>query len=80
MLLIAQNHKIDMKEVLYYPLRPKPWNMGNTDGTLKNTAKACLSIHIEKQAASVNLYVHYTKWSTDSNHWGNVNSPKNSWW
>jgi hypothetical protein len=24
MLLIAQNHKIDMKEVLYYPLRPKP--------------------------------------------------------
>ena len=55
MLLIAQNRKLDMKEVLCYPLGPKPWALVNADGTLKKTGKAKLSSHLEKQADFVDL-------------------------
>lgn len=55
MLLIAQNRKLDMKEVLCYPLGPTPWALANADGTLKKTGKASLSTHIEKEAAFVDL-------------------------
>ena len=37
MLLIAQNWKLDMRDVLEYPLGPKPWALANADGTLKKT-------------------------------------------
>ena len=55
MLLVAQSRKLDMKEFLCYPLGPKPWALVNADGTLKETAKAKLSSHLEKQAAFVDL-------------------------
>ena len=45
MLLIAQNRKLDMKEILCYPLGRKPWALVNADGTLKKTGKQN-SIHI----------------------------------
>jgi len=34
MLLIAQKRKLDMKDILEYPLGPKPWALANADGTL----------------------------------------------
>ncbi|KAK6167136.1 hypothetical protein SNE40_021234 [Patella caerulea] len=34
-LLIVQNRKLDIKEVLRYLLGPKPWALANPDGTLK---------------------------------------------
>jgi hypothetical protein len=55
MLLIAQNRKLDMQDVLCYPLGPKPWALVNADGTLKKTTKANLSSHLEKQVAFVDL-------------------------
>ena len=42
MLLIAQNRKLDMRDVLEYPLGPKPWALANADGTLKKTWKSTL--------------------------------------
>ena len=42
MLLIAQNRKLDMRDVLEYPLGPKPWALANADGTLKKTGKSTL--------------------------------------
>ena len=38
MLLIAQKRKLDMKDVLEYPLGPKPCALANADGTLKKRA------------------------------------------
>ena len=53
MLLIAQTRKLAMKEVLQYPLGPKPWALANPDGTLKKTGKATLGKHLEKEVAYV---------------------------
>ena len=50
-LLIAQNRKLNMMEVLSYPLGPKPWALANGDGSLKKTDKSSLGRHIEKEAA-----------------------------
>jgi len=53
MILISENRKLDMRDVLSYPLGPKPWSLANGDGTLKKTDKARLGNHIEKEAAKV---------------------------
>ena len=50
MLLIAQNRKLDMKEVFEYPLGPKPWALANADGTMKKTSKATLGKSREKNS------------------------------
>ena len=55
MLLVAQNRKLNMKDVLSYPLGPKPWALANGDGTLKKTGKATLGKHLEKEIANVEL-------------------------
>ncbi|KAG1678468.1 Multidrug resistance-associated protein 1 [Nymphon striatum] len=55
MLLIAQSRKLDMKDVLQYPLGPKPWALANADGTLKKTGKATLGNHLEKEVANVDV-------------------------
>ena len=53
MLLAAQSRRLDMQEVLCYPLGPKPWALVNADGSLKKTAKLNLSMHLEKQVTFV---------------------------
>ncbi|KAG1713911.1 Lactosylceramide 1,3-N-acetyl-beta-D-glucosaminyltransferase [Nymphon striatum] len=55
MLLIAKSRKLDMKDVLQYPLGPKPWELSNADGTLKKTVKATLGNHLEKEVANVDV-------------------------
>ena len=55
MLLIAQTRKLDLQEVLCYPLGSKPWSLANADGTLKKTDKASLSRHIEKQSIKIDI-------------------------
>ncbi|KAG1671659.1 hypothetical protein GQR58_016336 [Nymphon striatum] len=55
MLLIAKSRKLDMKDVLQYPLGPKPWALANADGTLKKTGKATLGNHLEKEVANVDV-------------------------
>jgi len=54
MLLIAQNRKLDMREVLCYPLGQKPWALAHGDETLK-TGKSSLSKHIEKDMATTDM-------------------------
>ena len=50
MLLIAQNRKVDTKEVFEYPLGPKPWPLAYADGTMKkHTSKATLGKFLEKK-------------------------------
>ncbi|KAG1670717.1 Glutamate receptor ionotropic, kainate 2 [Nymphon striatum] len=42
-----------MKDVLQYPLGPKPWALANADGTLKKTGT--LGKHLEKEVANVDV-------------------------
>jgi len=52
MLLVASSRKIEMKEVLQYPLGPLPWSLANCDGTIKKTNKAALARKLEANVSS----------------------------
>ena len=41
MLLLARHRKLDMQEVFYYPLGPKPWALANEMEHLTKHAKQC---------------------------------------
>lgn len=49
MVLIAQNRKLNMKEVLQHELGPVPWSLANGDGTMKKTTKAALGKYFESK-------------------------------
>ena len=52
MVLVASSRKVEMKEVLQYPLGPLPWSLANCDGTLKKTNKAALARKLEANVSS----------------------------
>ncbi len=56
MILIAQNRKLEMGEVLCYPLGPLPWSLANADGTMKKTNKAVLAKQLESRVSPTNDY------------------------
>ena len=39
-IVVAQTRKLEMKQVLSYPLGPIPWTLANADGSLRKTYKA----------------------------------------
>jgi len=47
-MLIAESRKVNMEEMFMYPLGVIPWALANSDGTMKKTNKALLSLHLEK--------------------------------
>ena len=51
MILIAQNRKLDMLDVLSHPLGPLPWSLAGTDGVMKKTNKAVLAKHLESKVS-----------------------------
>ncbi len=56
MILIAQNRKLEMGEVLCYPLGPLPWSLANADGTMKKTNKAVLAKQLDSRVSPTNDY------------------------
>ena len=53
MTLIGQARKLDMKDVLSYPLGPIPWASANPDGTLRKTNKAQIFKRLRKDFSPV---------------------------
>ena len=51
MVLIAENRKLDMRDVFSHPLGPLPWALANADGTMKKTSKSALGQHLEGKVA-----------------------------
>ena len=51
MLLVASARKLDMQNVMKYPLGPIPWALGNIDGSLKKANKAALARKLESLVA-----------------------------
>lgn len=51
MSLVAENRKVNMRDVLAHPLGPLPWALANTDGSLRKTNKAALARELEKNVS-----------------------------
>ena len=50
----ALEEKVDMEEILKYPLTPVPLSLSHADGTLQKTVKVKLLNELEKRAKTVN--------------------------
>ena len=48
MILIAENRKLQMREVLSHPLGPLPWALSTADGSLRKPNKAALTEELER--------------------------------
>lgn len=48
MTLIAENRKLQMRELLSHPLGPLPWALSSADGSLRKTNKAALAKELQK--------------------------------
>ena len=51
MILIAENQKLQMREVLSHPLEPLPWALSTADGSLRKTNKAALAKELQKSVS-----------------------------
>ena len=49
MILIAQNRKLDMKDVLSHPLGSLPCALANADGSMMKTNKSVLAKHLDNK-------------------------------
>ena len=50
MILVAENRKLKMRDVLAHPLGPLPWALASGDGSLRKTNKAALARELERNA------------------------------
>ncbi|KAG0693191.1 hypothetical protein GWK47_027597 [Chionoecetes opilio] len=48
MILVAENRKLKMSDVLAHPLGPLPWALASGDGSLRKTNKAALARELER--------------------------------
>ena len=51
-LYLALEKKVDMEEVLMYPLAPVPFSLCHIDGSMLKSPKSKLMAHLEKQAVN----------------------------
>ena len=51
MILVAENRKLQMSDVLAHPLGPLPWALASGDGSLRKTNKAALARELERNAS-----------------------------
>jgi len=51
LLAVSHNCKIDVAEVLKYPLTPTPRSLSHSDGTLGKIAKSSLTKYLEEKVA-----------------------------
>jgi len=55
MILVAENRKLHIRDVLAHPLGPLPWTFANGDGTLRKTNKAALARELEKSVSAAEV-------------------------
>ena len=51
MILVAENRKLKMSDVLAHPLGPLPWALASGDGSLRKTNKAALARELERNVS-----------------------------
>ena len=55
MVVIAQHRRMNMKDVLKYPLGPLPWSIATPDGAPAKTGKATLLHILDGKAKAVEV-------------------------
>ena len=55
MIIIAENRKLKMDDVLFHPLGPLPWALTSIDGSLRKTNKASLAKEILKDVPAADV-------------------------
>ena len=55
MILIAENRKLQIREVLSHPLGPLSWALSTADGSLRITNKAALAKEIQKSVPFIDV-------------------------
>ena len=66
MAVIAQTRKMNMREVLSYPLGPLLWSLATIDGSLTKTPKSKLVSVLEKDMAPLDEEPDATLWILDA--------------
>ena len=55
MIIIAENKKLKMNDVLCHPLGPLPWSLVSADGSLRKTNKASLAKELQKNMTAADM-------------------------
>ena len=55
MIIIAENRKLKMNDVLCHPLGPLPWSLASADGSLRKTNKASLAKQLQKNMTAADM-------------------------
>ena len=55
MIIIAENRKLKMNDVLCHPLGPLPWSLASADGSLRKTNKASLAKELQKNMTAADM-------------------------
>ena len=55
MIIIAENRKLKMNDVLHHPLRPLPSSLASADGSLRKTNKASLAKELQKNMTAADM-------------------------
>ena len=55
MIIIAENRKLKMNDVLCHPLAPLPWALAAADGSLRKTNKASLAKELQKNMTAADM-------------------------
>ena len=55
MIIIAENRKLKMNDVLRHPLRPLPSSLASADGSLRKTNKASLAKELQKNMTAADM-------------------------
>ena len=55
MIIIAENRKLKMNDVLCHPLGPLPWSLASADGSLRKTNKASLAKELQKNTTAADM-------------------------
>ena len=55
MIIIAENRKLKMNDVLCHPLGPLPWSLASVDGSLRKTNKASLAKELQKNMTAADM-------------------------
>ena len=53
-LLLSQEHSIDLEKLFQYPMSPVPWSLATGDGALMKTDKAQLMHYLEEKVQADN--------------------------
>ena len=69
MILVAENRKLKMSDVLAHPLGPLPWALASSDGSLRKNNKAALARELERNVSPAEVIPEPPTRQVSSSSW-----------